>query len=137
MSTTAEIMERLRIEVDTYGNGYHTDANGWEHHRYDIRISTERTRLDDPDLGILAPVPWRQGLGIDEEPAPADVLAALVRDGAGTAAPFEEWAAEYGYDTDSLRAFRTYETCQQVRAWLVDLLGEDTLAELEAADDDA
>lgn len=71
-------------------------------------------------------VPFSQGSGHTEEPTAADVLDCLASDGASVenARSFDDWAVEYGYDTDSRRAFATYETCQrqarELREWLGD-----------------
>jgi hypothetical protein len=44
------------------------------------------------------------------EPTPYDVLACLQKNHPGT---FEDFAADYGYDTDSRRAMQTYEAVLQ------------------------
>lgn len=47
-----------------------------------------------------------------------------VDDGEGNFLSFEEWAPDYGYDSDSRRAYAIYEACieqaKAVRAWLGD-----------------
>ena len=40
-----------------------------------------------------------------------DVLYALVMDSVALDQTFEDWCADYGYDTDSRKAFATYEAC--------------------------
>lgn len=46
---------------------------------------------------------------------PAEVLAACAREGEDARGQtFEEWAGNYGYDTDSRRAEATYRACQEL-----------------------
>jgi hypothetical protein len=45
---------------------------------------------------------------------PAEVLARVLADGEGACrVGFEDWASEFGYDTDSRKAERIYMTCQE------------------------
>lgn len=56
---------------------------------------------------IAAVVATFQGV----KPSPAEVLASMAQDGAALLQTFEDWASEYGYDTDSREAERTYNAC--------------------------
>ena len=69
---------------------------------------------------------FSQGYGISHEPEAADVLNCLADDSAGVsnARSFEEWAEEYGYDTDSRKAEKTYKVCVKQAARLLSFLGE-------------
>jgi len=71
------------------------------------------------------------------KPATADVLSCLAMDALGVeyARTFEEWADDLGYDTDSRRAERIWNT---VIAQAIDLrrvLGEDLWEYMTEADD--
>lgn len=46
-------------------------------------------------------------------PAAADVLYSVVLDAQACEESFEDWAADFGYDTDSRRALETYLECQK------------------------
>ncbi len=75
---------------------------------------------------------FSQGYGISHEPKTADVLNCLADDSAGVsnARSFEEWANEYGYDTDSRKAEKTYNVCVKQAARLLSFLGNDLYNEL-------
>lgn len=45
--------------------------------------------------------------------SPAEVLATAARDGEALEMSFEDWASEYGYDTDSRKAEKVYEGCKE------------------------
>lgn len=45
-------------------------------------------------------------------PKPAEVLACYCRDFEDSDCAFDEWAGNYGYDTDSRKALATYESCR-------------------------
>jgi hypothetical protein len=65
-------------------------------------------------------------------PALADVLDCLRSDSQSfaNALDFEEWAAEFGYDTDSRKAEQTYQACGKIAAGLQRLLGAAAYNEL-------
>jgi hypothetical protein len=64
----------------------------------------------------------------------ADVLHSLVSDaGAIDHASFEDWASEYGYDTDSRKGEAIYRTCLEFGLKLRNALGEAGLATLRDA----
>jgi hypothetical protein len=75
---------------------------------------------------------FSQGYGISTEPSAEDLLNCLGSDSAGieNAASFEDWASEYGYDTDSRKAERTFKVCERQAAKLKAFLGEDAYKEL-------
>lgn len=85
----------------------------------------------DSNLGIY--------LGAKPIPAPElrDVLHSLVLDaGALDYASFEDWAADFGYDTDSREAERIYKACVKIGLELRALIGDAGIASLrEAAQD--
>jgi hypothetical protein len=75
---------------------------------------------------------FSQGYGISGEPTAECVLNSLGMDAAGyeNAGSVESWASEYGYDTDSRKAERTYRLIGQQAKKLFNLLGEDLYSTL-------
>ena len=69
-------------------------------------------------------VAYSMGMALTGKPKIDDVLDCLANDAAGVenARNFEDWASEYGYDTDSRKAYGTYqilgEQAKQLRQWL-------------------
>lgn len=60
-----------------------------------------------------------------------DVIYSLVMDGGAIDyRDFEDWAADYGYDTDSRKAEATYRACLEIGLKLRNTLGEAKLNEL-------
>lgn len=81
-----------------------TPNNGW-------RVTLKNAR------GQRYTVPFFKGIGLpDTPPTAAEVLECLISDALGyrNARSFDDWAAEYGYDTDSRAAYRTFEACRRV-----------------------
>ena len=77
----------------------------------------------------------KEAIDHGSEPTPpevGEVLYCLAADSQGieNSRSFEEWAGEYGYDTDSRSAEATYRTCQGLAANLAAFLGESAFAEL-------
>lgn len=72
-------------------------------------------------------VPFSQGPAICREPTAEDVLDCMSSDASGyeNARSFEEWAGEYGYDTDSRKAERVWNAVERQSKGLRRLLGSD------------
>jgi hypothetical protein len=110
-SISLEILEGPEYRVEE-------DDNHWQHNAYKVRLTYQ---------GRTMTVPWRQGLGIEREPNAEDVMEALLSDAAGfdNARSFEDWAEEYGYDTDSRKAEKLYRAVKAQTDKLARLLGDD------------
>lgn len=84
-------------------------------------------------FGRRMTVYFSQGAAINGEPVLVDVLNCVASDAAGfeNAPNFEDWCSDYGYDTDSRKAERTYKIIQReagkLRAFIGDPLVYDTL----------
>lgn len=63
-------------------------------------------------------------------PSVADVLSCLLTDSVACEQSFEDWCSDFGVDTDSRKAFRTYELCQQNGNKIVKLLGTELVHNL-------
>jgi hypothetical protein len=66
-------------------------------------------------------------------PTAADVLHCLLLDASAADQNFHDWCADLGYDTDSMRAFRTYQECLETGRKLRALFKRHELDELRAA----
>ena len=75
---------------------------------------------------------FSQGSAHKKSPTLAEVLDCLASDASGVdnARSFEDWASEYGYDTDSRKAERTYQICKKQAQELKALLGQDAYNQL-------
>jgi len=74
---------------------------------------------------------WMKGTAIPP-PELIDVLYCLVLDASVLDfACFEDWADEYGYDTDSRKAERIYKDCLETGLKLRQILGPGGLSELQ------
>lgn len=109
--------DSLGVEI-VEGPEYRRDDEGWEHNAYRLRLWYAGRRMT---------VPWMQGLGITDDPRAEDVMENLLLDAASfdNARDFEDWAAEYGYDTDSRKAEKLYRRVGAQTYKLARLLGDD------------
>lgn len=82
--------------------GPHNDA--WEHHAYTVRLINGD--------GVAMVTPWMQGVGITADPTEqtAEIADSLVSDvwSYRQRDNFEDWAEDFGYDTDSRAAEKIY-----------------------------
>lgn len=88
------------------------------------RMDHWRVRMQRP--GKRLSVYFSMGAGHNgKAPEVADVLDCMASDSAGieNARSFEEWAGEYGYDTDSRKAHRTFTVCERQARRLEKFLG--------------
>lgn len=106
---TAEIVKDRGSQVE----------DGWEHHAYIVRLL-------NPDNGKTIETPWRQGYRIETSPSstPDMILDSLVSDAWSfyVAGDFEDWASEYGYDTDSRKAYATWQQVEALYPHVVNFL---------------
>lgn len=101
----------------------YAESSGWERSAnwYSVTLKRKRRQLT---------VPFGMGSGLTDEPTAEDVLNALLSDASGyeNAQGFEDWASEYGYDTDSRKAEQTYHLVriqtQNLREFLGDAFDE-------------
>lgn len=73
-------------------------------------------------------VPYFTGYGCRDgggEPKLSGVLECLILDASTGDQSFEDFCSDFGYDTDSRRAERTWEACVDVRDRLMILLGDE------------
>lgn len=94
------------------------DEHGWNHFAYTVTLSYQGRTMETP---------FKTGTAWTTVPTAADVLYSLLSDASGidnAAGSFEDWAGEYGYDTDSRKAEAAYQATlaqtQRLRALLGD-----------------
>jgi hypothetical protein len=124
MGTMADFVARHNIKIACEWadrNPHMPDWNDANHYKCKITMGCKQVTIY-----------FSQGYGVTHEPEAADVLNCLADDSAGVsnARSFEEWADEYGYDTDSRKAEKTYNVCVKQAAGLLSFLGEDLYNEL-------
>lgn len=98
---------------------------------YDFKLKTYRTYGASGSTVFLNEL--YQALFEPAPPTAEDVLEALAMDSAVlNNGGFEDWAYEFGYDTDSRQAKRIYDTCIEQALALKAILGADTLEQLQS-----
>jgi len=66
-----------------------------------------------------------QGIGISHDPRVDDVLDSLLSDAQAGEQTFEDFCADFGYDSDSRKAEKIWRACQRVAKNMKRLLGKD------------
>lgn len=129
MTTLARYIQDHGITVEMVsGPDCTRDEDGWDHYAYELV-------LHNFSKGTKMKVPWRQGVGITEDPDthPENVLGVLVNDGWSyeQAESFEDWAGDYGMDLEDGKAARTWRAVRaQTRDFINFLGGNDELEDL-------
>lgn len=110
----------VRAET-TYGNDELDASDGYDDwrrtaHPWTVTLRYGRRRLT---------VPFWTGSAHTEDPTAADVLACLVSDARAGEQSFEEFCADFGYDSDSRQAHNTWKACSKLAPRVRRLLGDD------------
>lgn len=115
MTPLERLCEREGVRIEsTYGGvevpaGWVAGTTGWK-----VTLHYDKRQLTTS---------YYTGPAIEREPSAADVLYCLISDVGAGDYTFEQWCCEYGYDTDSRKAFATYEACRSMAPKLQKLLG--------------
>jgi hypothetical protein len=92
------------------------------------RMDNWRVRLRSRNTGRTMRLYYSKGVGHNgAKPETDEVLDCLAMDASGidNARGFEDWCSEYGYDTDSRSAEKTYKVCIRQAERLRGFLGDD------------
>lgn len=125
MSQLERLCERRPVlRVSCKYEGTVTRDGNWQAHEWKVTLRYERRRLT---------VPFFQGMGHSKEPSAADVISCLCSDARAGEEPFEEFCSNFGYDSDSRKAWDTWKACERMGTGVRRLLGDsfDTFANAE------
>jgi hypothetical protein len=97
------------------------DDKGWKANHYYCTLEFQNRKM-----GIF----FSQGLGIKESPKPSVLLDCMISDASCASESFEDFCSNCGYDSDSIKAKKTYELIEEQTKKLKKLLGNDLFNEL-------
>ena len=121
--TLPEFIERLGIRLSAKwadSNPNMDDSANMDHWRVTLKLGRKQMTI-----------PFSMGYGHGgKEPEVADVLSCLASDSTSADESFEDWCSEFGYDTDSRRAERTWRIVGKQAERLEKFLGADEYANL-------
>jgi hypothetical protein len=113
MSEMTALCERKRVKIEAtitgepIPDGFDRGGNAWK-----IRLTYQGRRLT---------VPFYTG-SLAGEPSAADVISCLISDARAGEQDFESFCSDFGHDTDSRKAEKTWNACKKtgprVRAFL-------------------
>lgn len=114
--------------------GGHIDyKDGWEHYAWNILFAGKGQASINYSMGT-GHVIKAAGRDIPKNPSPSQALANSCLDFWESRAAFAGWCSNFGYDPDSIKALRMYDSCRQkgVTLYKIGLSANEiqTLAEL-------
>ena len=124
MKTLKQFVKENDVTMDVEYSDYNKNDPEWmDANHYKVTLKHNKKRFTTY---------FSQGYGIKGEPKPEDVLNCLASDSASieNARSFEEWAGEFGYDTDSRKSEKIYKVCQKQAEKIKALFGDDLYNEL-------
>ena len=112
----------LGLEHRSFHAGLCENADGWKHNAWNFHFHQG---------GPSQQIDYKTGIGIKETPEACEVLASAARDGWSIKSTnFEDWASEFGYETDSRKAEAIYTECEALLEKLESLLTEAQIEKL-------
>lgn len=107
MKTIKSFVNRNGIRINSEWADTNKNAPDWKdanHHKVTLKMGRKQLTTY-----------FSQGYGISGEPDAENVLNALSSDSSSfeNARSFEDWAEEFGYDTDSRKAEKIYRVCER------------------------
>jgi hypothetical protein len=113
IGNTAITSQVKRVDSNPNADGFGPDSRHWL-----VTLRAGRFSMR---------VPFSQGSAHTKAPTAADVLDCLAMDAAGfeNSRSFDDWAREYGYDTDSRKAHKIYTVISRQASKLRAMLGQD------------
>ena len=105
-------------------NPHMDDSENMDHWRVTLRMDGRRMTTY-----------FSKGIGHHgKAPDAAEVLECLAMDGGTVGVSFEDWCADYGYDTDSRKDHRPYQVCKRQNERLAKFMGGqlDALMQVES-----
>lgn len=109
--------EQIRKDIDAA-----SETGRYPHEPFRVHKHEHGERLDVVSH-LVKPLP---------APSLEEVLYSLTMDASAWRMTFDEWASEYGYDTDSRKAEASYRACADIGLRLVRMLGgHETFEKLE------
>lgn len=101
------LFDKLQFTVKTTSLGLDEDEENWSHYAYTLSF----TRIGHGHSKAVR-FDYRMGTGLKGSPKPAEVLACVCRDYYDTkGVSFEDWASNLGYELDSRKAEKVFNTC--------------------------
>ena len=117
------ILKEIEIESEYIGNAAWRPFSSHRSDKWEVSLYRGENKIF---------VEFHLGEGCEgREPELKEVIYALLNDSYAGSIRFEDFCSEFGYDTDSRRAFATWEACKVTREKLGKLFSPDEIAEFE------
>ncbi len=110
------LCEKIGLTCQAELVGPATDDSGWEHDLWKVTLRLE---------GRQYTTKFRTGTGWRGKPAPnaADVVSCLAMSARLGESSFEDYCADLGYDSDSIKAKKVWQACKRTAPRMRRLLG--------------
>ena len=116
------ILDSIEISSEYIGNGK-WGADKWRSDKWEVCLYRGAYKIT---------VEFFLGEGNNgRAPELKEVVFALLNDAQAGELSFEDFCSDFGYDTDSRRAYATWEACKENREKLLAIFSPDEIAELE------
>ena len=129
--TYNELVKKYNLSLKLYNIPFRTDTEPgeWDNEAHHYSFVIFPTMGDNYGKKIRGN--YSCGSGIKNKPSIEDILNSLSIDTMSIESEsFEQWCDEFGYDSDSRKAYKIYQSCLAESKQLKDCLGSKGLEEL-------
>lgn len=108
-----ELTNKYGLGLAVVSKGLRIPCEGWgEHHLYYVKLTA---RTIEGLCRCIYSGPYHVGTGHNgRRPKIEDVLSSVLSDCSAGESSFDDWCADCGYDTDSRKAYETWENCRKL-----------------------
>jgi len=97
------LCQELNIEAEARGGYNDQTSDGWEHRAFSVLFIRDGQKVS---------FDWKQGMGIATKPQGFEVISSVCREFLeASEGSFDDWAGNFGYDSDSRKAEAIYNQC--------------------------
>lgn len=118
-NTQKAVADYLESEKITFAARYVGETvrdNNWQCDAWRVSFAVGKSRFETDYFTGLGHRKLLKHTGTIKpvQPCAADMLYSLILDSSAIDTSFEYWCADYGYDSDNISAFNTYQTCCKI-----------------------
>ena len=127
MMTPYEFVQKHRVVLTLTGGDQAQDDNGWDHIAYNATLKAK-------GVGTFS-LPYRCGMALDT-PTASDLILTLATDQRiDTDGGYEQFALDFGYDTDSRRGEAVFEAVKKQQKRVARWLTPHQMADLDEVEE--
>lgn len=125
--------DQLPVKIEFVGK---VDDKEWPHFLWNVTVDYKTGFWTFPYKCGLAHVEKKRHAMRPKKPSVSNVMYSILLDVQAANQSFNDWCDEYGYDNDSMKAFKTYQTCCEYAVFVRKVFTSEQITAMRAALED-